>query len=84
MKQELNPRILIPVILVGVLVLAFVGYRVWSAPSVVPAPAAVGADSSGTAAARGSGLQGVGGPPPEALRKREEYNQAHPEAVGSR
>ena len=86
MKQELSPKILIVVIVVGVVVLGLIGWRVWSSPSVTPAPevANAGNSTAGGAAGmpRGGGLKGGGGPPPDALKAREEYNRAHPEATG--
>lgn len=89
MKQELNPKILIGVVLVGVLILAFVGYRAWTGPSVTPAPevanAASGASGVPNSAPRGSGLRAdTGGPTADALKYRDEYNRTHPGAAGSR
>src|SRR5689334_2789379 len=86
MKQQLDPKVLVAVIAIGIIVIALIGWRVWSSPSVTPAPevanaanATGGATGGGT---HGSGLRGGGGPPPDALQKREEYNRAHPEAAG--
>ena len=94
MKQQVDPKVVIGVILAGVLVLAFIGYRVWSAPSVVAAPEAERSASVATpggtgagpqaGAPRGSGLKGGGGPTAEDLRKRDEYYRQHPEAGGGR
>jgi hypothetical protein len=85
MKREVSPMLLVGAILVGVVVIAFIGYRVWSAPSVIPAPEL--AKASGTVAPgakREVSLPGGGGPTPEAMRYRDEYNRTHPEAAAGR
>ena len=94
MKQQIDPKVLVAVIVAGVLLLAFVGYRVWSSPSVTPAPevasAASGTNTGTTAgtmadggAIRGSGNRGGGGPTAADLQKRDAYNAANPGAGGS-
>ena len=85
MKQKVSPAILVTVIAIGVVVIGLIGYRVWSAPSVVPAPEVAKASAGGAAGAKKEvGLAGGGGPSPEALKYRDEYNKAHPNAEGSR
>jgi hypothetical protein len=86
MKQQVSPKLVLTVIVIGVALLGLIGYRVWKAPSVVPgaevAEAAIGANAGG--ARKQAGLAGGGGPPAEALRFRDQYNQTHPDAQGSR
>jgi hypothetical protein len=83
MKKEISPMFLVGAILVGLIALTLIGFRVWSAPSVLPAPeVAQAAVADGPA--RGSGQRAGGGPTPDALRYRDEYNRTHPDAAGSR
>lgn len=86
MKQQIDPKILVVVIAIGIIAIALIGWKVFSSPSVTPAPEvanAANATGSGTGGGtRGSGLRAGGGPPPDALKARDEYNRAHPEAAG--
>jgi hypothetical protein len=77
MKQTLPTGVVIGVIVVVVLVVAGVGFWIWRAPSVTPAPV--------TEADRANmmGPRAGGGPTAEDLRKRDEYNRNNPGAAGS-
>lgn len=78
MKREISPATFISVIAIVVLVVGVMAWRFWLAPHAVP-------DKSATDVRSQLGpMAGGGGPPPEALRYRDEYNRTHPGAQGSR
>ena len=86
MKQKVSPGAFVGVILIGILVLALVGYKVWQAPSVTPAVEASQAAGGANPITGASGVAGPragGGPTAEDFKKRDEYNRSHPDAQGS-
>jgi hypothetical protein len=74
MKKQVSLPVAISIIVVVLLIVGVLGMRVWRAPSTV-------ADKT---ANRAMNPREGGGPTPEALRYRDEYNRTHPEAQGSR
>lgn len=72
MKKEVSPAVFISVIAVVLLIAGLFIWRTWVAPSSVPV-----AKTGGRPIGPG---EGGGGPPPDALRMREEYNRTHPDA----
>jgi hypothetical protein len=86
MKQSVSPGVFVGVILVGILVLAFIGYRVMNAPTITPAAEAStpsGAPNPITGASGIAGPRAGGGPTAEAFKQRDEYNRQHRDAQGS-
>ncbi len=86
MKQTVSPGVVIGVILAGVLVLAFIGYRVFNAPTITPAVEAsqpVAGANPITGATGNAGPRAGGGPTAEAFKQRDEYNRTHRDPQGS-
>lgn len=82
MKQQISPQIMVGIVVLGIAILAFLGYRTMNA-----APQAAASNAPTTAAAPGAKVpvpEGRGGIPAEGLQKRDEYNRTHPGAAGSR
>jgi len=77
MKQNISPKVLIPVIVGVLLILGVALARVMQAPSVVP-PA--GANAKPVNPYGGA----APGPTEEDLKRMREYNAAHPGASSSR
>ena len=76
MKQNISPKVLIPVVAVALLILVVAIVRVMNAPSSVPAP---GVDTSKPVPPN------AGAGPTEAdLQRMREYNAANPGAASSR
>jgi hypothetical protein len=72
MKKEISPATFVSILVVALLVVGVLAWRTWAAPSSVPV---TGGSQQATANPRAGG-----GPDAEALKKRDEYNRAHPEA----
>ena len=81
MKQDVSPKVVAVVVAVAVLLISGIGFWVWRAPSVTAAPGTQAKDAMGQPIQ--SPRAGGGGPTAEDLRKRDEYNAAHPDAAGS-
>ena len=69
MKQNLSPATFVGIIVVVVAIVGLFMWRVWRAPSVVPA--------GGTQTAKA--VKEAGGIPPEAMRARDDWKKTHPE-----
>ena len=76
MKQNISPKVLIPVIAAALLILGVAIARVMNAPSSVPAP---GVDMSKPVPPTAGA-----GPTEEDLKRMREYNAANPGAASSR
>lgn len=74
MKQNVSPGMFAAVIAVALVIVGVIMWRVWVAPSSIPAPGSEKATANPRAG---------GGPTAEAFRQRDEWNRTHPGAKGS-
>ncbi len=78
MRQTVSPKVTFAVIVVGILVIAGIGWFVWRQPHVTPAPG-VQVDAQGIPI---QSPRAGGGPTEDDLKKRDEFYRQHPELVG--